>query len=314
MPDKTIKTKRLSADAEGIAEAAAILRAGGLVAFPTETVYGLGADARNGEAVARIFEAKGRPSFNPLIVHVDGIEMANRIGVVEGAARALVEKAWPGALTIVVPLREGAGLSALVTAGQQSVGLRMPHSDVALSLIREACIPLAGPSANPSGRVSPTTADHVIAGLEGRIDAVIDGGATPVGVESTIVGFLGDQPTLLREGAFALDLPDMRVETHFKTQPLAPGQLDSHYAPLASVRLNATEAHPGEFLLGFGDVAGDLTLSAEGSLTEAAANLYAMLHEVDARGVRRLAVAPIPDQGLGRAINDRLARAAAPRG
>ena len=249
MPDKTIKTRRLSADAEGIAEAARILRSGGLVAFPTETVYGLGADARDGKAVARIFEAKGRPSFNPLIVHVDSIEMANRIGVVEGAARELVEKAWPGPLTIVVPLRESAGLSALVTAGQQSVGLRMPKSDVALSLIRAAGIPLAGPSANPSGRVSPTTADHVLAGLDGRIDAVIDGGATPVGVESTIVGFLGDQPTLLREGAFALDLPGLRVDTYFKTQPLAPGQLESHYAPLASVRLNATEARPGEGLV-----------------------------------------------------------------
>ena len=313
MPEKTIKTKRLSPDKAGIAEAAAILRAGGLVWFPTETVYGLGADATNGEAVARIYDAKGRPSFNPLIVHVCDIEMADRIGVITGAARDLVEEFWPEPVTIVVPLREDAAVSPLVTAGQPSVALRMPKSEIALALIREAGRPLAAPSANPSGRVSATTADHVLAGLDGRIDAVIDGGPTRIGVESTIVSFLVEWPRLLREGAFPLVLSDMRIDTSFESQPLAPGQLASHYAPLASVRLNATSAEPGEVLLGFGEVKSDLTLSEEGSLTEAAANLYAMLHEIDARGVTRLAVAPIPDENLGRAINDRLRRAAAPR-
>lgn len=313
MTGKPIKTRRLAGDQAGIAQAASILRAGGLVAFPTETVYGLGGDARNGEAVARIFAAKGRPSFNPLIVHVADIEMAGRYGILNAAARDLVEGAWPGPVSIVVPLRPGADLSPLVTAGQDSVALRMPESPVALKLLREFGGPLAGPSANPSGRISPTTADHVLKGLDGRIDAVIDAGPTPQGVESTIIGFLGDRPKLLREGAFVPSLDDMEVETVTTDQPRAPGQLASHYAPKASVRLNATKAHPGEFLLGFGPVAGDLTLSAKGDLVEAAANLYAALHECDARDVRKLAVAPIPEHGLGRAINDRLRRAAAPR-
>jgi L-threonylcarbamoyladenylate synthase len=313
MAEKPITTRRLAADEKGIAEAAAILRAGGLVAFPTETVYGLGADATNGEAVARIYAAKGRPSFNPLIVHVCDIDMADRIGVIVGEARDLVQECWPEPVTIVVPLREDAMVSELVTAGQPSVALRMPKSDIALALIRETGRPLAAPSANPSGRVSATTAEHVLAGLDGKIDAVIDGGPTPVGLESTIIGFLDDKPRLLREGAFSVTLPDIRIDAGVAEKPVAPGQLASHYAPLASVRLNATKAEPDEFLLGFGYVKGDLTLSAEGSLTEAAANLYAMLHEIDARGVTRLAVAPIPDESLGRAINDRLRRAAAPR-
>ena len=263
--------------------------------------------------MARIYAAKGRPSFNPLIVHVCDIDMADRIGVIVGEARDLVQECWPEPVTIVVPLREDAMVSELVTAGQPSVALRMPKSDIALALIRETGRPLAAPSANPSGRVSATTAEHVLAGLDGKIDAVIDGGPTPVGLESTIIGFLDDKPRLLREGAFSVTLPDIRIDAGVVEKPVAPGQLASHYAPLASVRLNATKAEPGEFLLGFGDVKGDLTLSAEGSLTEAAANLYAMLHEIDARGVTRLAVTPIPDESLGRAINDRLRRAAAPR-
>jgi L-threonylcarbamoyladenylate synthase len=241
------------------------------------------------------------------------MEMADRIGVISGAARDLVEESWPEAVTIVVPLREDAAVSSLVTAGLPSVALRIPNSEISLALIRETGRPLAAPSANPSGRVSATTADHVLAGLDGRIDAVIDGGPTRVGVESTIIGFLDDSPRLLREGAFLPDWSDMQTDTGVETRPLAPGRLASHYAPLASVRLNATKAEPGEVLLGFGDVKGDLTLSEAGSLTEAAANLYAMLHEIDARGVTRLAVAPIPDESLGRAINDRLRRAAAPR-
>ncbi len=313
MPDKPIETRRLPADAAGIGEAASILRAGGLVAFPTETVYGLGADARNGQAVARIYQAKGRPAFNPLIVHVADLDMADGYGVLTGPARAFAERVWPAPVSMVVPLRAGSGLSPLVTAGQDSVALRVPRSDIALRLLKAFGGPVAAPSANPSGRISPTTADHVLAGLGGRIDAVLDGGPTPEGLESTIIGFLGEQPALLREGAYVPDLPDLAVETEAKDAPLAPGQLASHYAPLASVRLNATEARPGEFLLGFGPVTGDLSLSPSGDLVEAASNLYAALHDCDARGVSRLAVAPIPDEGLGRAINDRLRRAAAPR-
>lgn len=305
-------TKRLKPDADGIAEAAAILRAGGLVAFPTETVYGLGADARNGDAVARVFQAKGRPSFNPLIVHVPDLEMAERFGVMSDEARALVSDGWPDALSIVVPLREDAGLSPLVTAGLDSVALRVPNAPLALQLLEVFDGPVAAPSANPSGRISPTTAAHVLSGLDGKIDAVLDGGPTPAGLESTIIGFLDDQPRLLREGAY-VPRADLQIETSHESAPRAPGQLASHYAPKASVRLGATKAEAGEFLIGFGPVAGDITLSESGDLVEAAANLYAALHEADARGVTRLAVAPIPDEGLGRAINDRLRRAAAPR-
>lgn len=313
MPEMPIETRRLPADAGGIAEAAALLRAGRLVAFPTETVYGLGADARNGQAVARIYEAKGRPSFNPLIVHVADLVMADRYGVLAGEARAFAERVWPAPVSIVVSLRAESGLSPLVTAGHDSVAIRVPRSDIALRLLREFDGPVAAPSANPSGRISPTTADHVFSGLGGRIDAVLDGGATPEGLESTIIGFLGDRPVLLREGAFVPDLPGLVAQTEAGDAPLAPGQLASHYAPLASVRLNVTTARPGEFLLGFGSVEGDVSLSPSGDLVEAAANLYAVLHDCDAQGVTRLAVAPIPDQGLGRAINDRLRRAAAPR-
>ena len=314
MPESPNQTRRLPANQAGIAEAAALLRQGGLVAFPTETVYGLGADARNGQAVARIFEAKGRPVFNPLIVHVANLEMAERYGEMTGPARDFAERVWPAPVSIVVPLREGTDLSSLVTAGQDSVALRVPRSDIALRLLREFGGPVAAPSANPSGRISPTTADHVLSGLDGRIDAVIDGGPTPEGLESTIIGFLGERPTLLREGAFVPDLPGLVAETDTKGAPRSPGQLASHYAPLARVRLNARQAEPGEFLLGFGSVEGDVSLSQAGDLVEAAANLYAALHDCDARGVTRLAVAPIPDRGLGRAINDRLRRAAAPRG
>lgn len=313
MGDKLKTTRRLTADEDGIAAGAEILRGGGLVAFPTETVYGLGADATDDAAVAEVYAAKGRPGFNPLIVHVADLGMADGIGVIEGAARDLVEEFWPEPVSIVVPLRPQSGVSPLVTAGLDSVALRMPKSDIALALIRAAGRPLAAPSANPSGRISPTTAGHVLAGLDGRIDAVIDGGPTRVGLESTIIGFLGEKPRLLREGAFPPILSDMWIDTSFETSPVAPGQLASHYAPKASLRLNATEPRAGEFLLGFGDVEGDMTLSAGGDLNEATRNLYSMLHEIDARGVDRIAVAPIPDRDIGRAINDRLRRAAAPR-
>ena len=313
MAEKRIETKRLGADASGISDAADILRAGGLVAFPTETVYGLGADATNGQAVAGIFEAKGRPSFNPLIVHVSSLEMAERYGVFSDTARVLVEQAWPDAVSVVVPLRPDSGLSELVTAGQNSVALRMPRSEIALELLRSFGGPVAAPSANLSGKISPTSAAHVLKGLNGRIDAVLDGGPTPQGLESTIIGFLDAQPVLYREGAFVDFPPDMVRQLDGGSAPVAPGQLASHYAPKATLRLNATEAHEGEMLIGFGDIAGDLSLSPSGDLREAAANLYALLHEADERDVERLAVAPIPNEGLGRAINDRLRRAAAPR-
>lgn len=306
-------TERLGTSTSDIARAAALLSAGDLVAFPTETVYGLGADATNDTAVAKVFGAKGRPTFNPLIVHVSGIKMAERLGVLNRQARELIAKAWPGPLTIVAPLQEGARLSALVTAGQQTVALRMPAAPVAQDLIAALGHPIAAPSANPSGRISPTTAAHVLSSLDGRIAAVIDGGACEAGLESTIIGFLGDSPTLLREGAHVADLPDLKTDTSNDTAPLAPGQLASHYAPKGQVRLNAEKAETDEFHIGFGPVSGDMTLSITGDLVEAAARLYAVLHEADARQAMKIAVAPIPETGLGRAINDRLRRAAAPR-
>ncbi len=310
-------TERLSPDAAGIARAAAILRTGGLVAFPTETVYGLGGDARSDMAAARIFEAKGRPRFNPLIAHVASVEAARRIARFTPDAERLAAAFWPGPLTLVLPLREDAGVAPLVTAGLPTVAVRVPAHPLARQLLEAMDRPVAAPSANPSGKLSPTRAEDVLAGLGGRIEAVLDGGPCPVGVESTIVGLDGP-PRLLRPGG----LPAEAIEECLGAPLLlpvagaavtAPGMLASHYAPEAALRLDATEAVPGELLLGFGPVSGDLNLSAAGDLTEAAANLFHHLRALDAAGAR-IAVAPIPDRGLGRAINDRLARAAAPRG
>ncbi|MCU0856558.1 MAG: L-threonylcarbamoyladenylate synthase [Rhodobacteraceae bacterium] len=309
-------TERLSPDDAGLARAAGILRAGGLVAFPTETVYGLGGDARSDLAAARIFEAKGRPRFNPLIAHVASVEEARRIARFTPEAERLAAAFWPGPLTLVLPLREDAGVAPLVTAGLPTVAVRVPGHPLARRLLAAFGGPVAAPSANPSGKLSPTRAGDVLAGLGGRIAAVVDGGPCPVGVESTIVGLDGP-PRLLRPGG----LPAEAIEACLGqplagpaagAAPVAPGMLASHYAPGAALRLNATEAAPGELLLGFGPVAGDLSLSPAGDLTEAAANLFHHLRALDARGTR-IAVAPIPDHGLGRAINDRLARAAAPR-
>ena len=308
-----------AARAPAVARAAAILRAGGLVALPTETVYGLGADARSGRAVARVFEAKGRPRFNPLIVHVGGAEAAFAIGRADADARALAEAFWPGPLTLLMPSVSGSGpgsgLADLVTAGTGRVALRVPSHPVARALMAAFGGPIAAPSANPSGRLSPTSAEHVMAGLGGRIEAVLDGGPCPVGVESTIVGLGEGPPRLLRPGG----VPSEALEAALG-QPLAPagdavapGRLASHYAPRGAVRLDAARPRPGERMLGFGPVGGDLTLSAAGDLREAAAGLFAALHALDAMG-GSIAVAPIPDEGLGRAIRDRLARAAAPRG
>lgn len=307
----------LPADAEGLDHAAGILRRGGLVAFPTETVYGLGGDARDDRAVAAIFAAKGRPQFNPLIVHVPDVASARTIAVMDRRAERLAAAFWPGALTLVLPLRDGAGISPLVTAGLPTVAVRVPAHGVARGLLRAFGGPVAAPSANPSGRVSPTTAAHVVAGLAGRIDAVVDGGPCGVGVESTIIGLDGPA-TLLRAGGIAAEAVEAVLgapltEAATGDKPVAPGALASHYAPRGMVRLGALRAEHGEVMLGFGPVVCDLNLSKSGDLTEAAANLFACLHRLDAMGATRIAVSPIPETGLGLAINDRLRRAAAPR-
>ncbi|MGH1458765.1 MAG: L-threonylcarbamoyladenylate synthase [Paracoccaceae bacterium] len=322
------KTKVLEFDPAGIAAAASILQGGGRVAFATETVFGLGADARNGAAVASIFEAKERPAFNPLIVHLAQAAEARKYAAWSDQAETLARAFWPGPLTMVLPLRAGHGLSDLVTAGLPSVGLRVPAHPAAQALLRAFGGPVAAPSANPSGKISPTSAAHVLAGLDGRIEAVLDGGNCAVGVESTIIGFgAAGAPVLLRAGGVAREeieaalgaplLDRTAVEAGAIT---APGQMQSHYAPALPVRLGADAPRAGELMLGFGAVAGDLTLSARGDLREAAANLFAHLHALDAMAKTRdpaptgIAVAPVPMQGLGAAINDRLARAAAPRG
>lgn len=312
----TLTTETLSPDAKGIRRAERLLSAGGLVAFPTETVYGLGGDARQGKAVASIFDAKGRPSFNPLIVHVADLQSARAYAEFNDTALRLAITFWPGPLTLVLPLRKDAGLSPLVSAGNPTVAIRIPAHPLAQALLHSFAGPVAAPSANPSGRISPTRAQHVLNSLSGRVDAVLDGGPTEVGLESTIVGLSG-KPTLLRAGGLPVEeierclgaplaLPDTDAIT-------APGQLASHYAPTAMLRLNAQTAHPGERYLGFGaSVGATLNLSPSGDLREAAANLFRHLHQLD-RDAGPIAVAPIPDKGLGRAINDRLARAAAPR-
>lgn len=313
---ETLKTRILGTSDAEIAEAGQKLGRGELVAFPTETVYGLGADATNDKAVARIFAAKGRPSFNPLIAHVPDIETAERLCVFSPEARCLAEAFWPGALTLVLPLRSGNGISRLVTAGGDHLALRMPAGDVATAIFKAAKTPIAAPSANPSGRISPTTADHVKAGLMGRIDAIVDGGPCPVGVESTIIGFTNGA-TLLRAGGIPAEAIEACLGTMLRSPAAdaaltAPGQLASHYAPGAAVRLNARTAVADEVLIGFGTIAGDLSLSPTGDLVEAAANLFRLLHKADAMR-KPIAVAPIPETGLGRAINDRLTRAATPR-
>lgn len=313
-------TEILAADDAGIARAAALLARGDLVAFPTETVYGLGGDARRDDAVARIFDAKGRPRFNPLISHFADVEAAEKYAIFDDRARAMAAAFWPGPLTLVLPLREGSGLSPLATAGLTTVAIRIPAHPLARALLRAFDGPVAAPSANPSGKVSPTRAAHVLAGLSGRIAAVVDGGACAVGVESTILGLDGG-PRLLRPGGLPLEALEAALGQKIASggdaqRPNAPGQLTSHYAPAAPVRLSARAAETGEILVGFGPVIGDLTLSAGGDMVEAAANLFHILREADqlAGPEGRIAFAPIPEHGLGRAINDRLRRAAAPRG
>jgi L-threonylcarbamoyladenylate synthase len=313
-------TQTIAPDDAGIGKAAQLLAAGELVAFPTETVYGLGGDARNDRAVARIYEAKGRPSFNPLIVHLPDLAAVERIAVVGPKARILAQAFWPGPLTLVLPLRDGSGISPLVTAGLETVAVRVPAHPLAQRLLRAFGGPLAAPSANPSGRVSPTQAEHVLEGLSGRIAAVLDGGACAVGLESTIV--LADpDPVLLRPGGLPVEALEAALRETLAVggdagKPTSPGQLASHYAPDATVRLDATTAQDGEILVGFGAVTGHLSLSATGDLVEAAARLFQTLREADrlAGPGGRIAFAFVPETGLGRAINDRLRRAAAPRG
>lgn len=309
----------LPLDEKSIAIAAELIRAGRLVAFPTETVYGLGGDATNGEAVASIFEAKGRPHFNPLIVHLPDIEAAQAIGEFGGAAQTLAARFWPGPLTLVVRRRPESSLSDLVSAGLDTVALRVPAHRGAHALLVAAGRPIAAPSANRSGKVSPTTAQHVADELGDAVALILDGGPCKVGVESTVLDVSGDEPALLRPGGVPLEeleqsLGRRIVIAQAGAAIASPGMLESHYAPGLPLRMEAKEARPGEALLGFGQVPGaTLNLSETGDLREAAANLFAMLRALDRPEFTGIAVAPIPAEGLGRAINDRLKRAAAPR-
>ncbi|MEE1610254.1 L-threonylcarbamoyladenylate synthase [Microvirga sp. CF3016] len=321
------QTERLAADTAGLARAAAILRRGGLVAFPTETVYGLGADATDAEAVARIYAAKDRPSFNPLIAHVDSFRTAQNQGIFDETAARLAEAFWPGPLTLVVPVASTCTISDLARAGLDSIGLRVPAHPLAHALLEQTGRPVAAPSANRSGRVSPTDADHVLGDLEGRIDAVLDGGVSQVGLESTIVSCLGGVPRLLRPGGVPREAIEALLGRKLEagpeagSNPLAPGMLASHYAPRARVRLNATSVQPGEAALLFGaetplgieTAQATLNLSQSGDLVEAAAHLFSYLRQLDASGAATIAVSPVPENGLGEAINDRLRRAAAER-
>ena len=290
-----------------IAEAAALIAGGHPVAVPTETVYGLAGDATRGEAVAAIYAAKGRPSFNPLIVHVPDLAAAEAIGVFDADARSLAAAFWPGPLTLVVPLRAGAGIATLATAGLDTVALRVPAHRAMRALLAATGMPLAAPSANASGAISPTRAQHAAASLDGRIALVIDDGRTPGGIESTIVG----GRAILRAGPITAEAVADVIGPLADTATLvAPGQLASHYAPAKPLRLNATAAGPDEWLIGFGAVGGNDTLSAAGDLVEAAANLFDALHRADATDRARIAVAPVPERGVGVAIRDRLKRAA----
>lgn len=303
---------------QDIAHAADVLRRGGLVAFPTETVYGLGGDACSDAAVARIFATKGRPQFNPLISHVADLAAAEQLGQFTPAAHKLAGAFWPGPLTIVVERLADCPVSLLASAGLSSIALRVPSHPVAQALLRSFGGPVVAPSANASGKISPTSADHVRRSLGKAVDVILDGGPSQVGLESTVVSFLGATPQLLRPGGIAREQVEECLGLKLATPeagPLhAPGQLESHYAPRAALRLCARQVEVGETYLGFGSHDhGPHTLSKRGDVNEAAANLFRMLHVLDAAGATRIAVAPIPNTGLGEAINDRLRRAAAPR-
>jgi L-threonylcarbamoyladenylate synthase len=304
----------LPGTADNISAAATLLREGGLVAMPTETVYGLAANAADADAVARIYAAKQRPQFNPLIAHVSSVEMAEREGILGANAKRLVEAFWPGPLTLVVEVAATGSVSELARAGLDSIALRMPGHPVAQQLIEAFGGPLVAPSANPSGKISPTRPEHVLQDMGEQVDLILDGGACAAGVESTIVDARGEHPALLRPGS--LDpaeiekiWPGLVRPTLNPDAPQSPGQLLRHYAPDAKLRLNAEAPEAGEAYLGFGPGDATLNLSPTGDMTEAAANLFAMLRNLDAR-FDRIAVAPIPANGLGEAINDRLTRAA----
>ena len=301
----------VAGDDAGIAQAVAALAGGGIVALPTETVYGLAADATDSAAVELIYAAKGRPGFNPLIVHVAGLAAAERLVVVGDVARALAMRFWPGPLTLVLPVRPGNGIAPAVTAGLPTLAIRVPAHPLMAAVLRDLGRPLAAPSANASGRISPTTAAHVAASLGDAVPLIVDGGPTAGGLESTIVGIDGDRVTLLRPGGVPAER--LGVNGVAGDGVVAPGQLASHYAPRQPVRLDATDRRRHEFLIGFGAVAGDITLSASGDLSEAAATLFAALHTAQASGADGIAVAPVPAHGVGIAINDRLRRAAADR-
>ncbi|MFT8735931.1 MAG: L-threonylcarbamoyladenylate synthase [Zymomonas mobilis] len=309
----------LPCDPKGIEKAVQLIRKGYPVALPTETVYGLAADALSGEAVARIYQAKGRPSFNPLIVHVADRTQAEHIAEFNEDALALADKFWPGALTLVLPLKKEAKIASIVTAGLDKVAVRMPSHPVIRELLKICGCPLAAPSANKSGSISPTTALHVKDSLDGKIAAILDGGVSDKGIESTIISVEADEIKILRPGpitteqiAAATHLPIVEYKANGQN-PVAPGQMASHYAPSQPVRLDVSKKDEDEWHIGFGKITGDDNLSSSGDLTEAAANLFSALHKAEKSGYARIAIAPIPLNGIGKAINDRLGRAAAPR-
>ncbi|MBC7584863.1 MAG: threonylcarbamoyl-AMP synthase [Tardiphaga sp.] len=323
-----LSTRLLTAGADAVAAAGRCLREGGLVGFPTETVYGLGADAANPAAIARLYQAKGRPAFNPLIAHVGDLKAAEAIARFDSQARALAQAFWPGPLTLVLPKAQNCPVADLATAGLDTVAVRIPSHNVARALLQAFGGAVVAPSANRSGHVSPTTAAHVLADLDGRVDLILDGGPVEVGVESTIIGCF-DEPMLLRAGGLPREaierllgralLAPQELEDTDSPHPLAPGMLASHYAPRARVRLQATDVRPGEALLAFGPAAlpgldkavAVMNLSESGDLTEAATRLFGYLRTLDTYGAAGIAVMPVPGHGLGEAINDRLRRAAA---
>ena len=312
-----MQTKIFNTSRQDLSKASKLIKSGGTLAFPTETVYGLGADATNKLAVAKIFQAKGRPSFNPLIIHCFSIEQIQTFAKWSSEAQKVADKFWPGPLTMVLPLLPNNQISSLALAGLQTVAVRMPNHSVAQSILQLANTPIAAPSANPSGAVSATKAEHVISRLNGKIEGIISGYSSKIGLESTIISFL-PEPSILRFGAIdetdisellGLDLKKKRKDEKIS----APGQLSSHYAPKGSIRLNSKVFKKNEVSLGFGKILCDLNLSREANLAEAAANLFDYLHRLDEMGAEKIAVSPIPEEGIGIAINDRLRRAAAPK-
>jgi len=330
-PGPIDSTRILTFGDASIAEAAALIKSGGVVAVASETVYGLAADATRSAAVAEIYAAKGRPAFNPLIVHVSDVEAARRLAVFDRRAEALAEMFWPGPLTLVLPRRAGAGIAAITTAGLDTIAIRVPAHRAMRALIDASGRPLAAPSANRSGAISPTRAEHVLASLGGRIRLIVDDGACEQGVESTIVYEVDEATRVLRHGPVGIDALLATIQQQeqwqvmagverfdpglggFETRIEAPGQLASHYAPNKPLRINAIHAEPDEWMIGFGPIFGDASLSRSGDVKEAAARLFDLLHAADASDKARIAVAPVPGDGVGTAINDRLRRAAHPR-